>query len=160
MVKKVIKIVLVLALIALVAIQFIRPEKNNGGYENVALFETETKPSVKVAAILKENCYDCHSDQTQYPWYAEVAPFSLWLDDHIEHGKKHFNVSAWNDYSIKKKEHKLEELIEMVEDDEMPLNSYTIIHGDLSEDDKKLLLQWAGVARLQYKHQLEVSSNK
>lgn len=160
MLKKGIKIFLVLALIALVAIQFIRPEKNNGGYENVALFETETKPSAKVAAILKENCYDCHSDQTQYPWYAEVAPFSLWLDDHIEHGKEHFNVSAWKDYSIKKKEHKLEELIEMVEDDEMPLKSYAIIHGDLSEDDKKLLLQWAGVARLQYKHQLEVSSNK
>ena len=73
---------------------------------------------------------------------------------------KHFNVSTWNDYSIKKKEHKLEELIEMVEDDEMPLKSYTIIHGNLSEDDKKILLQWAGVARLQYKHQLEVSSNK
>lgn len=160
MVKKVIKIVLVLLLIALVAIQFIRFEKNNGGYESVAAFEAETKPSAKVATILKESCYDCHSNQTQYPWYAEVAPFSLWLDDHIEHGKEHFNVSDWDQYSIKKKEHKLEELIEMVEDDEMPLRSYTIIHGNLSDENKKLLLQWAGLARLQYKHQLEVSLNK
>ncbi len=160
MFKKVIKIVLVLALIALVAIQFIRPEKNNEGYKSVALFETETKPSPKVASILKENCYDCHSNQTQYLWYSEIAPASLWLADHIEEGKEHFNMSAWENYTVKKKEHKLEELIEMVEDDEMPLQSYTIIHGNLSDDDKKLLLQWAGLARLQYKHQLEVSSIK
>jgi hypothetical protein len=140
--------------------QFIRPEKNNGGYESVAIFETETKPTLKVAAILKENCCDCHSSQTQYPWYAEIEPFSLWLDDHIKDGKKHLNFSAWSDYSLKKKEHKLEELVEMVEKDEMPLRSYAILHGNISEDEKKLLLQWAGVARLQYKHQLEVSSNK
>lgn len=158
MFKKGIKIFLIIALIALVVIQFIRPEKNNGGYESVTLFETETKPSAQVASILKESCYDCHSDQTQYPWYFEIAPFSFWLNDHVEHGKGHFNVSTWESYSVKKKEHKLEELIEMVEEDEMPLQSYTIIHGNLSEDDKKLLLQWAGVARLQYKHQLEVSS--
>lgn len=157
--RKVIKVLLVLALVALVAIQFIRPEKNSEGYKSVTTFESETKPSAEVAAILKESCYDCHSNQTQYPWYAEVAPFSLWLEDHIIDGKKHFNVSAWSDYSVKKKEHKLEEFVEMIEKDEMPLRSYTIIHGNLSEDDKKLLLQWAGLARLQYKHQLEVSSN-
>ena len=157
--RKVIKVLLVLALVALVAIQFIRPEKNSEGYKSVTTFESETKPSAEVAAILKESCYDCHSNQTQYPWYAEVAPFSLWLEEHIIDGKKHFNVSAWNDYSVKKKEHKLEEFVEMIEKDEMPLRSYTIIHGNLSEDDKKLLLQWAGLARLQYKHQLEVSSN-
>ncbi|WP_082830890.1 heme-binding domain-containing protein [Cochleicola gelatinilyticus] len=155
---KIIKFLLVLALVALVVIQFIRPEKNNGGYETVLAFEKETKPSVKVAAILKETCYDCHSDQTQYPWYAEIAPISFWLDEHIEHGKGHFNVSAWDTYSVKKKDHKLEELIEMVEDGEMPLDSYTWMHDDLSEENKKLILQWAGLARLQYKDKLQVSS--
>ena len=155
---KFIKVLLVLALVALVAIQFIRPEKNSEGYKSVASFESETRPSAEVAAILKESCYDCHSNQTNYPWYAEVAPFSLWLEDHIIDGKKHFNVSDWNNYTIKKKEHKLEELVEMVEKDEMPLRSYTIIHGNLSENNKKLLLQWAGLARLQYKHQLKISS--
>jgi hypothetical protein len=159
-VKRVVKIVLVVVLITLVAMQFIRPEKNNGGYESVAIFETETKPTLKVAAILKENCYDCHSNQTQYPWYAEIEPFSLWLYDHIRVGKKHLNFSAWSDYSLKKKEHKLEELVEMVEKGEMPLQSYAILHGNISEDEKKLLLQWAGVARLRYKQQLEVSSIK
>lgn len=147
-----------MALVVLVLIQFIRPEKNNGGYESVAFFEAETKPSAKVASILNERCYDCHSNQTVYPWYSEAVPFSLFLNDHILQGKKHFNVSEWGNYTAKKKEHKLEELVEMVENDEMPLWSYTIVHGNLSKDEKKLLLQWGGLARLQYKHLLEVSS--
>ncbi len=157
--KKFIKYFLIAALLALVVIQFIRPDKNNQGYETVMAFENETKPSVQVALILKENCYDCHSNQTKYPWYAEVAPISFWLDGHIEHGKGHFNVSAWESYSIKKKDHKLEEVIEMVKEGEMPLDSYTWVHGQLEENDKDLLLQWATVARLQYKDQLKVSSN-
>ena len=108
---------------------------------------------------MKENCYDCHSNQTIYPWYAEIAPVNYWLADHVKDGKKHFNVSAWKDYSIKKKDHKLEELLEMVEEGEMPLDSYTWLHGKLSENATKLLLQWATVARLQYKAQLEISAN-
>ena len=155
---KIIKYTLIVLLAALIIIQFIRPEKNNGGYESVALFEKETKPSAEVAVLLKENCYDCHSDQTQYPWYAEIAPISFWLDDHIEHGKGHFNASAWDSYSIKKKDHKMEELVEMVEEGEMPLKEYTWIHGDITEAEQKLILLWAGLVRLQYKNQLQVSS--
>tara|TARA_R110000772_G_scaffold96259_3_gene194706 strand:+ start:80 stop:556 length:477 start_codon:yes stop_codon:yes gene_type:complete len=157
--KKLFKVILILALVSLVVIQFIRPDKNESGYEGVEYFENETKPSPSVAGILKENCYDCHSKQTNYPWYAEIAPINYWLADHVNDGKKHFNVSAWKKYSTKKKDHKLEELLEMVEEGEMPLDSYTWLHGDLSEDDTKLLLEWATVARLQYKAQLEVSAN-
>lgn len=149
---------LILLLIAFVIMQFIRPDKNNGGYESVMAFEKDTKPSVEVAAILKENCYDCHSNQTRYPWYAEVAPFSYWLADHIKHGQGHFNVSVWESYSAKKKDHKLEELLEMVEKGEMPLDSYTWLHGNLDEYEVKLLLQWAVVARIQYVEQLRISS--
>lgn len=152
---KIVRYVLIVALIALVVIQFIRPEKNQGGYESVAAFEAETKPTEQVAQILKQNCYDCHSAQTEYPWYAEVAPISMWLDEHIEHGTKHFNVSEWQAYSAKKKDHKLDELIEMVEEGEMPLDSYTWIHGNLAPEDKELLIQWAGLARLQYRSQME-----
>ena len=155
--KKFIKYFLITALIALVVIQFIRPDRNDGGYETVMVFEKEAKPSVEVAAILKENCYDCHSDHTRYPWYAEIAPFSFWLADHIEEGNEHFNVSVWESYSVKKKDHKLDEVIEMLEKYEMPLDSYTWLHGNLSEADRKLLIQWAGLARLQYKEQLKIS---
>ena len=155
--KKLFKYLLIFALIALVIMQFIRPDKNEAGYESVNIFETETRPSLTVAGILKENCYDCHSDHTRYPWYSEVAPFSYWLADHINEGKEHFDASAWESYSVKKKDHKLEELLEMIEKGEMPLNSYTWLHGNITEDERKLILQWATVARLQYKAQLEVS---
>lgn len=155
--KKILKYVLIIALLALVVIQFIRPDKNIGGYEAVATFEAETKPAEDVRLILKENCYDCHSNHTNYPWYAEVAPVSYWLDDHLRHGKGEFNVSEWGSYSVKKKDHKLEELIEEVKEGHMPLDSYTWIHGDLSKDEKTLLLQWATLARMQYRGALEVS---
>ena len=156
--KKFFKLLLIIALIALVIMQFIRPDKNEAGYDSVKDFKIETKPSPTVAGILKENCYDCHSNHTRYPWYAEIAPISYWLADHVKHGKGELNVSVWKDYSIKKRDHKLEELLEMIEKGEMPLDSYTWLHGNLSEDHAKLLLQWATVARLQYKAQLEVST--
>lgn len=152
--KKIIKYFFIVALVALVIIQFIRPEKNNGGYESVVAFEKDTHPSNEVAAILKQNCYDCHSDQTQYPWYSQIAPVSFWLDEHIEDGKKHFNASKWDAYSIKKKDHKLDELIEFVEENEMPLDSYALIHGDISEEERSLLVEWAAAKRLEYKTEL------
>lgn len=155
--KKIIRIILIVLMIALIVMQFFRPEKNNGGYDTVTAFETETKVSPEVASILRANCYDCHSNQTEYPWYGEVAPFSFWMQDHIKHAKGHFNVSEWDTYSTKKKDHKLEEVLEMLEKGEMPLDSYTWIHGNLKKDDQKLLLQWATLARLQYKTQLEYS---
>ena len=156
--KKTIKYIGIFLLVALVIMQFIRPEKNNGGYEEITVFKTETRPSEEVLSILEKNCFDCHSNQTIYPWYAEIAPISYWLDDHVVQGKKHFNMSTWDKYSIKKKDHKLEELIEEVEEGEMPLDSYTWIHGNLSSKDKELLLQWATLARLQYEKDLKVSS--
>ena len=156
--KKITRLVLIIALVAFIIIQFIRPEKNQGGYESVMAFEKETMPSVALAEILKNNCYDCHSNQTQYPWYAEIAPISFWLNDHVEDGKRHFNVSEWDSYSLKKKDHKLEELIEFVEEGEMPLDSYTWLHGNLTEEQTKLILQWAGLTRLKYKDKLKVSA--
>ena len=155
--KKVLKYILLLGLAALVVMQFIRPEKNQGGYESMASFEAETKPSEAVRAILKESCYDCHSNHTRYPWYAEVAPISYWLADHVDEGKEHFNVSEWESYSVKKKDHKMEELIEEVEEGEMPLESYTWTHGGLTQDQRELLVQWAQVVRVTYRDQLEVS---
>lgn len=156
--KKVIKYLLLFALAVLVVLQFIRPDKNNAGYETVAAFEAETSPSTEVKEILRTNCYDCHSDHTIYPWYAEIAPVSYYLDDHVRHGKGDFNVSKWTEYSAKKKDHKLEELIEMVEKGDMPLDSYTWLHGELSEEDTKKLLQWATLARLRYANELKLSS--
>ncbi|MFT5076770.1 MAG: hypothetical protein ACJAX7_001193 [Saprospiraceae bacterium] len=155
--KKTLKYIWLLLLVVLFAMQFIRPNKNNGGLEGITAFKNDTKPSDNVLIILKQNCFDCHSDSTKYPWYAEIAPISYWLADHVKEGKGDFNMSAWQTYSIKKKDHKLEELVEELEEGEMPLDSYTWIHGKLSKEDQERLIQWATLARIQYQDELKVS---
>ncbi|MEW7291231.1 heme-binding domain-containing protein [Aquimarina sp. 2304DJ70-9] len=148
--KKYTKTIGLLLLAVLIIMQFIRLDKNESGYESVAFFENETKPSDQIKAILKDNCYDCHSNQTNYPWYAEVAPVSYWLAHHVDEGKEHFNISAWKEYPTKKKDHKLEELIEEVEEGEMPLSSYTWLHGNLTKEEQELLINWVKALRTQY----------
>jgi hypothetical protein len=152
-IMKWIKRFLMLALLVLVVMQFVRPDKNQeGSYDSVQPFLAETKPIASVEGILKETCFDCHSNQTRYPWYAEVAPVSYWLADHIKDGQKHLNFSDWSAYSVKRKDHKLEELIEMVEEKEMPLDSYTWTHeeANLTDAQIKSIITWAKAARLQY----------
>ncbi|PHS68332.1 MAG: cytochrome C [Flavobacterium sp.] len=153
--KKIIKYILIVLIVIFVVIQFIRPDKNEGGYESLAAFKTETKIPKEVFQIMKTNCFDCHSNQTVYPWYAEISPVSLWLEDHINHGKEELNFSEWGSYSLKRKDHKLEELTEEVDEGEMPLDSFTWIHGKLSEKDQKILLDWANISRLPYQLELE-----
>jgi len=140
-------------LVILIGMQFYRPTKNQADLKTyVAAFESETKPSQEVKIILKTACYDCHSANTRYPWYNNIAPISYWLDHHVLEGKEHLDFSDWKNYSNKKKAHKLEELIEEVGEGEMPLNSYTWTHKDarLAESQKKLLVDWAKKVRSNY----------
>ena len=139
-------------LIIFVAMQFYRPEKNEMSGDHLSKFLEETNPPQEVAGILESSCYDCHTNQTNYPWYNQVAPVSWWLADHIEEGKEHLNFSAWESYSPKKKDHKLEEVVETVESAEMPLNEYTWTHSEanLSEEQRKAVMDWAKQTRTLY----------
>lgn len=127
---KTLKKILVFLLVILVIAQFFGPEKNDGEMTSVAAFVSETNPPEDVKKVLETTCYDCHSDKTVYPWYSNITPVNYWLDDHIKDGKKHLNFSKWSSYSLKKKEHKMDELYEEVEKGEMPLDSYTWTHAD------------------------------
>lgn len=144
---KIVKRILTLLLIVLVLLQLWRPEKNVSAENVVADFEKETNPPAEVVTILQQNCYDCHSNNTVYPWYAEVAPISLWIDGHIEEGKEHFNVSDWASWDLKKKDHKMDELIEEVEEGHMPEDSYTWMHGTLKLEEKEMLEEWGREVR-------------
>ncbi|MBT8325575.1 MAG: heme-binding domain-containing protein [Winogradskyella sp.] len=139
-------------LIVLVIAQFFGPELNEGDITSVSAFLNDTNPPDEVKLILKESCFDCHSEHTRYPWYNKITPVNYWLAEHVRDGKKHFNVSVWNDYSNKKKDHKLEELIEEVKTKEMPLPSYTWTHGDadLSQEQITAMVDWAEQVRLKY----------
>mgnify|MGYP001123092566 FL=1 len=149
---KIIKKIGLVLLIVLVIAQFFGPEKNSGDIASVAAFEAETNPPDNVKLILKNACYDCHSDFTRYPWYNSITPVNYWLAGHVKDGKKHFNVSKWEGNSIKRKDHKFEELIEEVEEGEMPLNSYTWTHGDakLTDAEIKAVVDWAKQVRVMY----------
>ena len=109
-----IKKILLALLILLVIAQFFSPEKNQGALASIEPFLEETNPPENVKMILKESCYDCHSDFTRYPWYNNITPVNYWLAEHVNDGKKHFNFSNWVGNSVKRKDHKMEEFIEMV----------------------------------------------
>jgi len=134
-----------LALVAiLVIIQFFRIDKVNPEILVEKDFITQTNPPESIQKILKNACYDCHSFETKYPWYSNVAPISWWLKNHINEAREELNFSEWADYKLKKKKHKLEECREMVEDGEMPLESYLITHAEakLSQEEKEDLVNW------------------
>lgn len=149
---KIVKKIALVLLVVLVGMQFYRPEKNQVEGDYVVAFEAETQPSAEVKEILRSACYDCHSDHTQYPWYNNVAPISYWLADHIKEGKEHLNFSDWENYTAKKKDHKLEEVVEEVKKGGMPLKEYTWTHGDarLTQEQIIALVTWADGARAKY----------
>ncbi|GAB1857372.1 hypothetical protein MHTCC0001_22080 [Flavobacteriaceae bacterium MHTCC 0001] len=149
---KIIKKIGLVLLIALIIAQFFGPEQNLGDMASVAVFEAETNPPDDVKLILKSACYDCHSNVTEYPWYSNITPVNYWLNHHIEEGKEHFNVSKWEGNSMKRKDHKFEELIEEVEEGKMPLKSYTWAHAEakLTGEQVKALTDWAKQVRVKY----------
>ncbi|PJB13511.1 MAG: cytochrome C [Flavobacteriales bacterium CG_4_9_14_3_um_filter_40_17] len=154
---KTFKKTLIALFVVLIILQFIRPEKNMAQGDYVSTFVSETQPTPEVKTILKTACFDCHSNNTVYPWYAEIAPVSYWLADHIDEGKEHLNFSDWVNYVPKKKAHKLEELVEEVEKGEMPLESYTFIHQNarLTAEQTVALISWAKGARSAYPASVE-----
>ena len=132
--------------------QFIRPEKNTASADHASYFEQETNPPDEVLLVLKNTCYDCHSDNTVYPWYNNIAPVSYWLADHVDHGKGHLNFSAWESYETDKKDHKLEEVIEEIKKEKMPLKEYKWTHEDarLTDDQISEISSWAAKTRALY----------
>ena len=121
------KIRLTIALIILV-IQIFRPDKNISVSPSVNTIEEHYPVPKQIGTLLKSSCYDCHSNNTVYPWYSNVQPFAWWLSSHITEGKQELNFDEFNSYDVKKKKHKLDEVVEMIEKNEMPLSSYTLIH--------------------------------
>lgn len=87
----------------LLVIQFFRIDKTNPPVNQAKDFIKLSSPPAKVAQLLKDACYDCHSHETKYPWYTNIAPVSWWIKNHIDHGREHLNFSVWADYEAKKR---------------------------------------------------------
>lgn len=142
--KKYVKPLLWTLLALFVLAQFIRPARNLSNDQTNHISTKFPVPDT-VAAILKVACYDCHSNYTRYPWYANVQPVAWWLADHVEEGKRELNFSSFTTRKVAVQNKKLEEIIEMVRKGEMPLPSFTWVHRDaiLSQGQKDMLINWA-----------------
>jgi hypothetical protein len=132
--------IIFLALIAaIIGIQFIEIEKSNPPVTG------DLQASVEVKSILKEACYDCHSNETKWPWYSKVAPVSFLIVNHVNEGREHLNFSSWTKMFSQKQQEAKEEIWEEIEKDEMPLDNYTLLHpkAKLTIEQKKTIKDWA-----------------
>jgi hypothetical protein len=145
MVKKIVYALLVV----LVIIQFIKPSRNVASEMSANDIEKNYTVPENVKANLARACRDCHSNNTIYPWYANIQPVAWWLNGHIEDGKKHFNLSEFAAYPPKRADHKLEELVESQTDHWMPLESYVKLHPDarLTQAQSQEVIDWANGLR-------------
>lgn len=139
-----IKKILYVLLAAFIVIQFIRPKQNSSAGPFPNDITSKFAVSDDVAIILKTSCYDCHSNNTNYPWYANIQPVTWWLQDHIDEGKKELNFSEFGSYTVKRQRKKFVEIEEEVSAGEMPLESYTYIHRKtiLNAEQKATIKKW------------------
>ena len=143
--KKIIKRILIILLVILVVIQFIRPSKNIE--TAISQYDISRKYPIPdtVRKILQVTCYDCHSNNTRYPWYSNLQPVYWWLTSHVNDGKAALNFSDFLSYSLRKQFKRLEGISNEVKEGGMPISPYLWIHhdADLSDSQKILLRTWA-----------------
>ncbi len=131
-------------MVALVVIQFFPRNRNQSESVPETDFMSVNTVPANIQNKIEISCYDCHSNNTEYPWYNRVQPVAWFLEDHIKEGKAELNFNEWGEYSDRRKNSKLRSIISQVEDDEMPLDSYTFIHRDakFSESEKKEIIKY------------------
>lgn len=134
-----IKKILLGLLVILVLIQFypvdqsIPPHEKNQDFLTIADMDGQEE----MVGLIRTACYDCHSYETEYPWYSSIMPVSKWLQGHIEHGRDKLNFSTWASLNLEDQKHALKECVEVLEETRMPLLSYMIMHNDAWINDEE-----------------------
>ena len=153
------KILIVIAIIV-IGIQFIPVDRSNP-----PVTEEIIAPE-KVSIILETSCYDCHSNETNWPWYAYVAPVSFFVAGDVNAARKHLNFSEWDKYNEKRRSKKLDGVMELVEKGVMPLSSYTFLHSDakMNPEKIKVIKDWVistskGDTPIRYKQEKEIEND-
>jgi hypothetical protein len=137
---------LVIFFLILAGIQLVRPAKNAAMESNPALDVLALHPApAETKTVLKAACYDCHSNNTRYPWYAEIQPFGWLLAQHVKDGKRALNFSEFGKLSPKGARQRLHAIVDEVEEKRMPLKSYTLIHAEARIQDEQIeaIIAWA-----------------
>lgn len=138
-----VRTILLVLILAFVVIQFIRPAKNDSGDTQKSIATLYVVPP-NVNAILQRSCMDCHSNSTTYPWYDRIQPVTWWVTSHIKNGKRHLNFDTYASLRIAMQKKRMEDCLEQLKKDEMPLGSYTLIHRNavLTQADRDTLSGW------------------
>ena len=144
--KKFFRFLFLAILVLFVLVQFYpKPAKNEGPLMSANDISNKYPVPPGIDSILKTSCYDCHSNHTVYPWYSRVQPVAWWLGGHIDEGKREINFNEFLSYKAARQYKKMADIREQVENNEMPLTSYTLIHtyAKLSEAQKTSLINWS-----------------
>ncbi|MBN4047274.1 heme-binding domain-containing protein [bacterium AH-315-P13] len=142
--KKYIKKIGIALLVVFIGIQFIPKTYNQSDTALASDFMTIFDAPEGIETQLKTSCYDCHSNNTYYPWYNKLQPVAWFLEDHITEAKGELNFNEFGDYSKRRQKSKLKSIISQIRDDEMPLTSYRLMHWDakLADKEKKIIMDW------------------
>jgi len=146
---KPLKLIGLTMLVVLVGIQLIPTRTNQNLEASSTNFLKTYKVPEDVGRTLHTSCYNCHSNNTDYPWYSKVQPVGWFLQNHINKGKAELNLSEFGSYSVRKQKSKLKSMANQIEKDEMPLSSYTFIHHEarLSVESKKAIVDYLNTLR-------------
>ncbi len=149
--KKFIKIFLLILVLALVIIQFIKPDTNNPAEDKTKFIASNMQIPDNIFKQLEKSCFDCHSYRTECPWYSKISPVVYLINSDVKKGREQLNFSVWGDYDKPRMMDKLDGTLTAVKDGEMPLSIYLPMHPEakLSESDKKMLTDWARTAKEQ-----------
>ena len=128
------KKILIALIVILIGIQFIPVDRKN---PSVTM---DINAPDNISSILRASCYDCHSNETVWPWYSKIAPVSFLVAGDVKEGRKHLNFSEWDKYEAGKREKILEEIVEEIEKEAMPLTSYTFTHPNAKLDPYRINL--------------------
>ena len=135
---------IIVILLLLVGIQFVPVDKTNPRVKPYLNYVSVTDAPREVEEIIKRSCYDCHSNETKYPWYANVAPMSWVIKSHVDKGREELNFSEWGNYPEEEAKQKQKECFIEITNASMPKTTYTILHSKakLTSDQVLLLQKW------------------
>jgi hypothetical protein len=141
---KFLRILFILLVTAFVVLQFFGIERSNPEFDQKLDFITMENPPADVEKMIRAACYDCHSNETIWPWYSYISPISWTIEQHVVDGRDNLNLSYWGEYELEDRAYIIEEMIEETEENYMPLPNYDILHPDakLSDEQKEKLFKW------------------
>ena len=145
--KKYLKRIIIVLIVTFIGIQFIPRTYNLSDTISENDISNTFDVPENIQLILETSCYDCHSNNTEYPWYNKIQPISYFMEGHITEGKEELNFSEIGNYSNRKLKSKFKSIINQIDDEEMPKFSYILIHRNaiLSEENKKQIKNWVSI---------------